>query len=145
MRGLLVLVVLIGLTACGQARRSTEVNGDQDQKIADLNARLDKANADNNVLNTKLGQIDSRLSSNEDKVRALEDAGMAVNELIDPCGDAVGQFDEVLIRLSSGQIVAFFEGTNNTRFLSVLGDGQYQTSDEQKCRFDVVNGQIVLK
>jgi hypothetical protein len=38
--------------------------------------------------------------------------------------------------LSTGQILVYFEHSGN-RFLHVLGPGLYQTTDQQKCKFQV--------
>lgn len=62
----------------------------------------------------------------------------AVAELIDPCGDGPG-FDEVLLRLSTGELIAYFESGEGERHLSVIGPGAYSTTDEQSCRFDVLS------
>lgn len=65
----------------------------------------------------------------------------SIAQLIDPCGDNPGQFDEVLIRLSTGQLLAYFESGGN-RFLSLIGNGNYRTTDSQSCHFTVNNGVI---
>lgn len=57
-------------------------------------------------------------------------------ELIDPCGDNPGEFDEVIIRLPDRTLIAYFlDGEHE--FLSVLGPGSYMTTDAQACRFEV--------
>jgi hypothetical protein len=66
-------------------------------------------------------------------------------ELINPCGDASGVNDEVLLRLYNGIILASlsdkFNG-NNTR-LSVLSPGTYSTTDDDHCTFTITSdGQI---
>ena len=64
-------------------------------------------------------------------------------EFIDPCGDNPGQFDEILLLMSSGEIVAFFE-QGARRYLSVITPGSYRTTDAQNCRFDVLtDGSVV--
>lgn len=59
----------------------------------------------------------------------------SIAELIDPCGDEVG-YDEVLIRLTDGRLLAYFESGGN-RFLSVLPPGSYRTTDSSSCAFTV--------
>lgn len=57
--------------------------------------------------------------------------------LIDPCGDHPGQHDEVVLRLSSTSLVAYFKSGSN-EFLSVLALGSnYVTTDAQACHFTV--------
>lgn len=66
-----------------------------------------------------------------------------IKEIIDPCGDFPGQYDEILIRLGDDSIVAYFEGTSSTRYLTELTAGSYQTSDIQACNFIIdINGSI---
>lgn len=60
-------------------------------------------------------------------------------EFIDPCGDAPGVYDEVLIKLANGMIVASFSDNangKNTR-LSVLVPANYVTTDGSNCSFSV--------
>jgi len=57
-----------------------------------------------------------------------------VTEILDPCGDAPGQFDEVLLRLANGQVIAHF-ASGNLQFLAVLSPGSYVTTDSQACHF----------
>jgi prefoldin subunit 5 len=56
-------------------------------------------------------------------------------QFIDPCLDGPG-FDEVLLKTSSGKLVAYFE-TGSKRFLSLLTPGSYRTTDQQGCNFTV--------
>lgn len=58
-----------------------------------------------------------------------------VTELIDPCGDQSG-FDEVLLRLANGQLIAHF-AQGSKQFLSSIGPGTYQTTDGHACIFVV--------
>lgn len=59
----------------------------------------------------------------------------AIIEVIDPCGPNPDGPDEVLFRLSSGEIVAWYKNLG----LSVLGDGNYITTDNQRCYFSIHN------
>lgn len=60
----------------------------------------------------------------------------SIVEIIDPCGDNPGEFDEVLLRLYDGTLIAYFE-SGSDRFLSEIDQGNYRTTDEQECRFSV--------
>jgi hypothetical protein len=65
----------------------------------------------------------------------------AVVELIDPCGDGPG-FDEVLIRLSDGRLLAHY-ADHRLQFLTLLSPGSFVTTDAQRCRFTVdANNQV---
>lgn len=61
--------------------------------------------------------------------------------VIDPCGDGPG-FDEILLQMQNGQLVAYFE-TGGNRFLSLLSNGNYRTTDQQSCNFSVLNGAVL--
>lgn len=63
----------------------------------------------------------------------------AVAEVLDPCGDAPGVIDEVLLKLANGQLLASFSDNSsgkNTRF-SIIPAGSYVTSDGTNCHFTV--------
>jgi hypothetical protein len=62
--------------------------------------------------------------------------------LLDPCGDAAGVVDEVLLKLSNGTVLASFSDNangKNTRF-GVLAAGTYQTTDNSGCTFSLDTG-----
>lgn len=68
-----------------------------------------------------------------------DDGADAVLEIIDPCNDAPGIVDEVLIRLSDGRVLCSFSANangQNTR-LAVLPAGSYVTTDGSNCHFSV--------
>lgn len=59
--------------------------------------------------------------------------------IVDPCGDAPGIIDEILIMLPTGQVMASLsDKTNghNTR-LSILPPGSYMTTDGSSCKFKI--------
>jgi len=60
-----------------------------------------------------------------------------VTELVDPCGDQPG-FDEVLFRLYNGTLIAHYSH-GSRQFLTVVGPGNYQTTDGHSCNFNVSN------
>lgn len=60
-------------------------------------------------------------------------------EIVDPCGDKPGVYDEVFIRFQDGRLIASFsENANgkNTRF-SLITAGSYVTTDGTLCFFSV--------
>lgn len=59
----------------------------------------------------------------------------SVVELINPCGDGPG-FDEVLLRLANGSIIAHY-ADGNKQFLATIGPGNYVTTDGQSCHFTI--------
>jgi len=65
----------------------------------------------------------------------------SVTKVWDPCGDHAGNFDEVILQTNSGKFIAYFE-VSGKRFLSVLSNGTYVTTDNQACRFNVSGDSI---
>lgn len=65
--------------------------------------------------------------------------GQTITEVIDPCGDT-GGFDELLLRLSSGELVAWLKDVG---LVGLNDDQKYVTTDTQQCHFDVVGGDVV--
>lgn len=58
-------------------------------------------------------------------------------EVIDPCGPS-GTYDEVLLRLENGQLLAHY-ASSQYQFLTLIGTGNYVTTDTQVCHFTVHN------
>jgi hypothetical protein len=59
--------------------------------------------------------------------------------ILDPCGNSSGVFDEVMLKLYNGQILASFsDNVNgyNTRF-SIIGAGSYMVTDGSHCYFSI--------
>lgn len=66
-----------------------------------------------------------------------------IAEIFDPCSDGPG-YDEVLLVLQNGQILAHYSGGGNLQFLSLIGPGNYRTTDQQSCNFTVTTaGEII--
>lgn len=68
-----------------------------------------------------------------------------VAEILNPCGDAPGIVDEVLLKLSTGEILASFSANQsglNTRF-SIIGNGTYSVTDGSVCTFTILNGNLL--
>lgn len=57
--------------------------------------------------------------------------------LVDPCGPQ-GTFDEVLLRLANGELLAHYS-SGNKEFLTQVGPGNYSTTDGTNCHFTVHN------
>jgi hypothetical protein len=59
-----------------------------------------------------------------------------VIEVIDPCGDNPDDHDEVLLRINPTCLVAYMQ-INPTEYLTCVPAGIYQTTDTQRCRFEI--------
>lgn len=57
-----------------------------------------------------------------------------ITEVIDPCGKQ-SSFDEVILRMANGQLVAYF--ASHGGFLAILGPGNYVTTDGTNCKFKI--------
>jgi len=64
-----------------------------------------------------------------------------VTEMVDPCGDE-SQFDEILLRLANNQLVAHFS-SGALEFLTIIGPGNYTTTDGTGCTFTIHNDMTV--
>ncbi len=159
MKKLLVgLVALALLVSCGKVERpdqlfdfldhdtlENQVNNNSDD-IDKLQKRLNQLEASVNNLYLDIDNLEVDQDSLEQQISLINtsivnlEAKTTVATIIDPCGDKVGEFDEHLIKLSDGSIIAYFE-QNGKRFLTTLPDGSYRTTDKQACNFSIVNGQ----
>lgn len=121
----------------------TEVNNRLDQleqEIASIQNALtsfeqliDDVEQDQDALQQTIALTQSRL--------AVLESNHNVTELIDPCGDYPGHFDEMILKTSTGKFLAYYQ-QGNFRFLTELPNGNYQTTDKQKCDFTINNGQL---
>jgi hypothetical protein len=153
------LIMLIMLTGCGITEQMNRHCNGSDLELAcetffgnndkEQDIRLDELEQVVSELASKLDasilelqQADSANQSTiQSKVNSLTtqlavlQTNNTVTELIDPCGDGAG-YDEVLLRTSKGDIVAYFE-SGSARRLSVLKPGSYATTDGTGCAFTV--------
>lgn len=154
MKQLILSFFILTLSACGVIKEACHPTDLHCEFLFGRHDARPQENADEilqltNTINGLLGVISglsAQAAANESQITALESmiydvqADIAelemhayVTELIDPCGPSAG-FDEVLIRLSSGELIAYFEN-GGKRFLTVLSPGNYQTTDSQACVF----------
>lgn len=168
MKQLLALITLsILLASCGRVLSPDELlnpnydhakKSDVDainERLTEIENRLDQAYSDLDSLNQSVNDLEvnqdalsQSVSLNLARIIELENAlqgqSNVITGIIDPCGDNVGQFDEVLFQLKDSQgntsIIGYFE-QGNKRYLSTLPDGNYRTTDNQACNFSIVNGE----
>jgi hypothetical protein len=148
----------IGQTCGGAFERACldlfggEDDRDQNSNLAQLNARVQSLYSQLDFLVSLIPGLVTgpELTSVQNQISVLEldlQATIAqvavlqgyshVTQIIDPCGDAPGKVDEVLLRLSTGEtLVSFSDNSSglNTRF-SVLSPGTYGTTDGTGCVF----------
>jgi predicted amino acid-binding ACT domain protein len=158
----IILLSLALLTSCGRDYRGAvaEVNNklaNHEERISSLESQVDSDIRTINSLSSQLenlttesaslqqllsstinglqGQVTANLTTLANLDSKVSSLGNTVSEVIDPCGNGPG-YDEILMKLSDGTIVAYFE-SGSTRFLSTLEEGGYVTTDSQACPFTV--------
>lgn len=157
MKKLLLVASFAGtLTACGpNIACNFEKGYCKDTKAEQLENRVNNNEAELtrllaliNSLTSSLSSVSANIDQIEDQVREAQgrivelEANTSITEIIDPCGDDPGELDEVIFKLTDGSLVALFiQGQKS--FLTLIEDGNYQTTDKQKCNFSVSNGEYV--
>jgi len=150
----MLIATALGLSGCGVA---DSINGAC--KGSDLQGGCDL------LFGYKDHQQDERIDSNESFIFALnrelmklingrdENLQLQINalqaqmtelatkqttvSLVDPCDDYQGHYDEVLMRIEDGRLVAYFESGGQRHLTVLLPNVQYQTTDDQKCKFSI--------
>lgn len=152
MKRILIIATLL-LSACapkvGEFHKLQRRVNDLDKRVSQLEQQysynVDLINALDNGVDSLYSVVEALQSTQNDL--AMELAALAgykhIVGFIDPCEDGPG-FDEVLVQLSDGSLLAYFE-SGHKRFLSLLSPGNYRTTDAQGCYFSVDNnGDIVF-
>lgn len=134
---------------------------DHEARLAELNRQVAALTVSMNstvssieAFSSELGVLASTQGSTTDQIETLEDLIVTLQNQVlfmqtsivnlqlqdgvvaylDPCGAASG-YNEILLKTSSGKIVAFFESGGN-RFLTILAQNtNYRTTDADKCYF----------
>lgn len=132
-----LIVMTTVLSSCGD-NPVYIANPDFQGQIDTLNERVD--NLDNRLItfSAELTQVSNSLDSIETsvldlitRVEGLEN-NVQIDRIESPCVDS----DEVLVYLSDGRIMAYFE-QGNKRYLSILASGTYRTTDNNNCIFTI--------
>lgn len=92
------------------------------------------------TLQSLINNIQTQTNNNIVQLTQIQNSD-AITEIIDVCGDGPG-YDEVVLRSSNGKLMAYFE-SGTRRFLSLLPQGFYSTTDNTSCGFQVMaNGNV---
>lgn len=94
-------------------------------------------------LEAMINQLQAQLDTVQLKVTELEMEDNVI-EMVDPCPSPLFEgYAEVLMKLSNGVYVAYFEN-GQKRHLTVLKENKlYKTTDDRSCKFKIINGQVV--
>ena len=116
----------------------------QGADITAINQMLVDLNQDVVDLEKKIAYEQTRITSIQSDIAALQ-LQDGVVETIYPCGDRANVFDEAILKMKSGKLIAYFEGKGQERFLTILTPGSYRTTDQKLyCYFSVNSaGQLV--
>ena len=102
--------------------------------ITYLYSLVDNLDHDQDDLSQEVAMLTARVAELESYENIVE--------FIDPCGDYPNHFDEIIFKTSSGKFVAYFKSGSN-EFLAELPNGNFRTSDKQKCDFRIENGELL--
>lgn len=134
-----------------QDRQLAELDEQQAQLQASLEGQLA-------ALTTLLASLQATQSLTNATVEAVQGQMVALQvqlatlqgyehiaSIADPCDDAAGIVDEILLLMADGQVIASFSDNangKNTRF-AVVPPGAYTTTDGSSCQFTVNNEGVV--
>lgn len=121
---------------------------------SELDALSDQNSAEHAQLQALLNAQDARLNTVDGLITSLQtvanqtqaeltglveslDAENRITGYLDPCGDHVGRYDEVLIVTNQGKVIAYFQDANKRHLTVLLPNVFYQTTDAQSCTFKV--------
>jgi len=119
---------------------NTKKIAENEAKIDDLYDLLDGLYLQLEYTDSSVEVLQSLIVANQVRLAGLE-SNKSVSKIIDPCGDFPNNYDEVILQLSSGEFIAYFE-SRGKRFLSIIEDGNFTTTDRQRCRFTILDGEL---
>lgn len=110
-------------------------NNTVQSQLAVLNNSLNSLTTNQTLLQNQINSVQANVTTLMAQMVNLQQ-NQSVTSIVDPCGDGPG-FDEVLLKMSNGKYVAYFQQGNN-RMLTVLQNNTtYQTTDQQGCTFSL--------
>jgi len=122
--------------------RLGDVRGDVETLEELVNVLESDADADTTALTDRIEGLEDEAEQIAIDIAEL-DTDTRIVEMIDPCGDNPGRFDEILLVTAGGDIIAYFRENGSRQYLTALSDGNYQTTDRQRCNFSIVSGEYV--
>lgn len=107
--------------------------------MVNLTNQLTSTQSQVNTLQGNVNSLSSSYTTLNATVNTLNSQlANAVTMIIDVCGDAPNQYDEVILKTRNGDYLAYFE-QGNKRFLAKLGVGSYTTTDNTNCNFTITS------
>jgi hypothetical protein len=109
------------------------------EQIVDLSSDVETNTNDISALNVIILGLQNQITVNLIQLNNLSgNVSGAVTSMINPCGDEVGYFDEVILKTANGKYIAYFED-GGRRFLTEIGAGNFTTTDHERCNFSISN------
>lgn len=153
---LLTSLTILLFQSCGKVESPQQLTDftefdDLEERVTDLENRMGEVESNLNNLYSSIDDLEvnqdileQSIALNATNLATLTsqvngDTSIKVSRMIDPCGDNPNQFDEYILEMSNGDLLGYFE-QGSKRFLTVLPDGNYRTTDKQACNFSVING-----
>ena len=146
MKNIITITAMILLTSCGaiqdECGRDIKMacNTFLGEKNTDSSTEIDVLKNENNDIRT---QIENNLNETNGSIldlgESIELSGQDI-QIVNPCEEGVN--DEVLILLDN-KVLALYYGSKNRIHLTELANGRYVTTDNEKCRFTVIDGEIL--
>lgn len=108
------------------------------EKTLEMQQLIDTNSAEHNNLIALIAALQGQVNNNVSQLATLQAQNNVIGYL-DPCGDKVNSYDEIILKTTQGEFIAYFE-QNGTRFLTKLEKNVlYQTTDSQACVFKINN------
>lgn len=135
MKNLLVLIALLGLTACG----NSSFEAVKAQTCTVSNGLISCPDGTSEAIPVPKDGLDGRDGIDGiDGVDGIDGRNGTEFKIVDPCGDGPGA-DEVILILDDGRVLAWYQSIG----FSLLNENTaYQTTDSQKCKFTVMGGEV---
>lgn len=155
MKKLLLLTAALLLTSCGAINDKCggdvrlacdvffgELPEENGNRIAEIEKELSGIKLDMEALNSRVEVViedmeglNSLVTEHGTDIEALEEViESSISEVVKPCPGA----KEVLLVTGDNRVIGYFEH-GDKRYLSLLVDGNYRTTDGTRCNFSVAN------
>lgn len=124
-----------------QDERLTALENQTNLLIDDINNLTDGDEDNEDLINALQNTVNSnviQIASLQTSLTALDSAlSKTIIGVIDPCGNSSG-YDEIILKTKDNKYIGYFE-QGSKRFLTVLDNGSYVTTDGSNCNFTVTN------
>lgn len=128
--------------AATQVAALTDSLGQTISSIVTLSAQIGLLAADENATEMQVAALEALITTLQNQATAMQASIVnlqlqeGVVAYLNPCGVNPG-YNEVLMKTSSGKVIAFFESGGN-RFLTILTQNtNYRTTDADQCYFHI--------